>query len=86
MHPFRRSAFSSFTFSLVFNELRIDNSCPGRSRRRWLRFLVIFRPAVFLWFLPDDEGLGANHGTTFDGDKARRRIDVESDCALQPTG
>ena len=83
MHPFRRSAFSSFTFSLVFNELRIENSCPGRSRRRRLRFLVIFGPAVFLRFLPDDEGLGANHGTTLDSDQARGRIDVERDCALQ---
>ena len=74
---------TSVTFSLVINELRIYDSRPRRSRGRWLRLLVIFRPAVFLWFLSDDEGPGANHGTTIDGDQARRRIDVERDCALQ---
>jgi len=68
---------------LVLKPLRIYDSRPRRSRRRWLSFLVIFRPAVFFRFLSDDEGLGANHGTTFDGDQARGRIDVERDCALQ---
>ena len=81
--PTERSHAPTKWLVWVLKPLRIYDSRPRCIRRRRLRFLMILRPAVFFRFLSDDESLGTNHRTTLDGDQARRRIDVERDCALQ---
>jgi len=65
------------------DRLTIWRFCSRGLRRRRRLLLVILRSAVLLRLLPDDESLGANHGTTIDRDQTRRRINVQRDRPLK---